>query len=112
MKNSLLIKNIKHLVTCDENDNLFENVNIYIENGEIIYIGNEEKVADQVIDATGMAVYPGLINTHPVSYTHLNLSINIPDQFVQMLPYILTLLVLIGVGRKVKGPEALGEMED
>lgn len=64
MKNSLLIKNIKHLVTCDENDNLFENVNIYIENGEIIYIGNEEKVADQVIDATGMAVYPGLINTH------------------------------------------------
>ena len=64
MKNSLLIKNIKHLVTCDENDNLFENVNIYIENGEIIYIGNEEKVAEQVIDATGMAVYPGLINTH------------------------------------------------
>lgn len=42
----------------------------------------------------------------------INLSINIPDQFVQMLPYILTLLVLIGVGRKVKGPEALGEMED
>lgn len=42
----------------------------------------------------------------------INLSINIPDQFLQMLPYILTLLVLIGVGRKVKGPEAAGEMED
>ena len=37
MKNSLLIKNIKHLVTCDENDNLFENVNIYIENGNNLY---------------------------------------------------------------------------
>ncbi len=42
----------------------------------------------------------------------INLSLNIPDQFVQMLPYILTLLVLIGVGRKVKGPEALGDTSD
>ena len=42
----------------------------------------------------------------------INLSINIPDQFLQMLPYILTLLVLVGVGRKVKGPEAAGEMGD
>ena len=39
MKNSLLIKNIKYLVTCDEYDNLLENVNFYIENGDIIYIG-------------------------------------------------------------------------
>jgi len=29
-----------------------------------------------------------------------------------MLPYLLTLLVLIGVGRKVRGPEAAGQMED
>lgn len=42
----------------------------------------------------------------------INLSINIPDQFVQMLPYVLTLLVLIGVGRKVKGPEALGNISE
>lgn len=42
----------------------------------------------------------------------INLSINIPDQFVQMLPYVLTLLVLIGVGRKVKGPEALGDISE
>jgi ABC-type uncharacterized transport system permease subunit len=42
----------------------------------------------------------------------INLKIDIPDQFLQMLPYLLTLLVLIGVGRKVKGPEAAGVMED
>ena len=40
------------------------------------------------------------------------LDINIPNQFLQMLPYFLTLLVLVGVGRKVKGPAALGEIGD
>lgn len=42
----------------------------------------------------------------------INLSLEIPDQFLQMLPYVLTLLVLIGVGRRTKGPEALGDMGD
>ncbi len=42
----------------------------------------------------------------------INLSLPIPDQFVQMVPYVLTLLVLVGVGRKAKGPEALGELID
>lgn len=42
----------------------------------------------------------------------INLSLPIPDQFVQMMPYVLTLLVLVGVGRKAKGPEALGELID
>jgi simple sugar transport system permease protein len=42
----------------------------------------------------------------------INLSLPIPDQFVQMVPYALTLLVLIGVGRKAKAPEASGELLD
>lgn len=45
----------------------------------------------------------------------LNLAdLNIPDQFIQMLPYAITLLVLIVVGsrRKAKGPEALGTLVD
>lgn len=42
----------------------------------------------------------------------LNLaSVKIPVQFIQMLPYVLTLIVLIGTGRKAKGPEALGNVE-
>ena len=64
MKNSLLIKNIKALITCDENDNLFENVNLYIEDGVIKYIGNEIYEANEVIDAKDMYVYPGLVNSH------------------------------------------------
>lgn len=42
----------------------------------------------------------------------LNLSdLNIPDQFIQMLPYVLTLVVLIVVAKKAKGPEALGKID-
>lgn len=36
----------------------------------------------------------------------------IPSQIVQMLPYIITLLILLFVGRRVKGPEALGKLVD
>lgn len=42
----------------------------------------------------------------------INLNLPIPDQFVQMVPYALTLLVLVGVGRKTKAPEASGELID
>lgn len=38
---SLFIKNAKAIVTCDKKDNLFENTNLYIEDGIIKYIGND-----------------------------------------------------------------------
>jgi ABC-type uncharacterized transport system permease subunit len=41
----------------------------------------------------------------------INLSLPIPDQFVQMVPYALTLLMLIVVGRRAKAPEALGVID-
>ncbi len=36
----------------------------------------------------------------------------VPSQIVQMLPYIITLLILLFVGKRVKGPEALGTLVD
>ena len=42
----------------------------------------------------------------------INLRLDIPDQFIQMLPYILTLLVLVAVARRAKAPQAMGRMED
>lgn len=38
--------------------------------------------------------------------------LSIPSQIVQMLPYIVTLLILLFVGKRVKGPEALGKLVD
>lgn len=38
--------------------------------------------------------------------------INIPDQFIQMIPYAMTLFVLIFAGRKSQAPESLGNIYD
>lgn len=87
MKNSIFLKNIKYLVTCDEDDNLFQNTNMYIENGEIKYIGNEEKLGHETIDASNMVVYPGLINTHHHLYQIF--SRNIPQvQNMELFPWL------------------------
>lgn len=40
------------------------------------------------------------------------IGVQIPDQFVQMLPYLVTLIVLVGAGRSTRSPEALGETSD
>lgn len=44
-------------------------VNLLVEEGVITYIGEEERVADQVIDATGYILFPGFIDAH----THLDM---------------------------------------
>lgn len=61
---SLLIKGAKAIVTCDEDDKLINDSNIYIEDGIIKYIGKKNFEADNKIDAKNMWVYPGLINAH------------------------------------------------
>ena len=48
---TLLIKNIASLVSCDEQDRVYENVDLYAEDGVICAIGqNFEKPADETID--------------------------------------------------------------
>lgn len=64
MKNTMLFKNIYKVVTCDNQDNILEDVNILIKDGKIEYIGKESFEADEVIDAKDLIIYPGLINTH------------------------------------------------
>ena len=61
---SLLIKNIKNLVTNDKEGEFLQNVNLFIRDGVIVSIGKDVPIADEEIDASRMIVYPGLINTH------------------------------------------------
>ena len=61
---SLLIKNIRALVSCDRDDTVYEQVNLYCENGLVSGIGPEPRTADTVIDGSGMFCYPGLVNAH------------------------------------------------
>ena len=62
---TLLIKNIRTLVSCDSADTVYENVDLYAENGFIKEIGVKlDRKADKTIDASHMLCYPGLVNTH------------------------------------------------
>lgn len=90
MKNTLFVKNIKHLVTCDEDDNLFNNVNMFIKDGVISYIGEDNFEADEVIDGSKMIVYPGLINTH--HHLYQTFTRNLPQvQNLELFPWLIEL---------------------
>ena len=48
---TLLIKNARYIVSCDDTDRLYERSNLFIRDNAIEYIGPELRQADQVIDA-------------------------------------------------------------
>lgn len=87
---TLLIKNARYIVSCDEEDTLHEHVNLLIEDGVVAYIGPELRQAEQIIDASDMVAYPGLVNTHHHLYQIF--SRNLPEvQRMELFPWLLTL---------------------
>ncbi|NLF35207.1 MAG: 8-oxoguanine deaminase [Clostridiales bacterium] len=87
---ALLIKNARYIVSCDDRDTLYERCNLLIQDEAIAYIGPELRPADQVIDASSMVVYPGLINTHHHLYQIF--SRNLPEvQRMELFPWLVTL---------------------
>ena len=96
MKGTLLVKNIRHLVTCDDQDRIIQNTSLWIENGVIRAIG-ENRPADRTLDATDMAVYPGLVNTHHHLYQILTR--NLPH--VQKLELFDWLVALYGIWERL-----------
>ena len=56
---SLLIKNGKAYI-----DGSWQEVNILIEGERFAYIGKEERAADEVMDAKGLKIIPGIIDPH------------------------------------------------
>ena len=84
---TLSVNNIRFLVSCDKEDNVYENVNLYCENGLIKYIGSEKHDADTVIDGSGMLCYPGLVNAHHHLYQVFSRNLEKP-QFRHGVPFI------------------------
>ena len=88
---TLLIRNIRSLITCDDADRVLENVDVYCENGFIKTIGTAPDVtADETIDGSHMLCYPGLINTHHHLYQVF--SRNLPQvQNMELFDWLKTL---------------------
>ena len=60
-----LIRNAKAIVTCDAQDHVYWNADLLIDGPRILKIGSQlPDPYDEVLDASGMFIYPGLINTH------------------------------------------------
>lgn len=74
--NMKLLKNISWLITMDVQENIFENMDLLIEDNKIKKIEKNIDISNmdnkvQVIDCTGMAVLPGFVNTHHHIYQSL-----------------------------------------
>lgn len=61
---SILIKNADYVITLDKKRRILRKVSIYIEGNKIAEVGTKKARAEKVIDASGMVVFPGFINTH------------------------------------------------
>ncbi|MFV0351097.1 MAG: 8-oxoguanine deaminase [Oscillospiraceae bacterium] len=90
MENTLLLKNVRHLVSCNPQNEILEHVNVYIKDGVIQSIGTDAPAAKTTLDMSGMAVYPGLINTHHHLYQILTR--NLPQvQNLELFPWLTAL---------------------
>ncbi|RAO98529.1 hydroxydechloroatrazine ethylaminohydrolase [Petrotoga sp. 9PW.55.5.1] len=88
---NILIKNVKSIVTMNENREILEGYSILIKGNKIEKIGKDIDISDEkldeIIDGSNCYVYPGLINTHHHFYQ--TLTRNIPQaQNVELFDWL------------------------
>ena len=88
---SLLLRNLRSVITCDDGDTVLEHTDLYCEDGFIKTIGHDLDIpADRVIDGSHMFCYPGLVNTHHHLYQVF--SRNLPQvQNMELFDWLRTL---------------------
>ena len=91
---TLLLKNLKAVVTCDGDDRVLNDADILCENGIITAVGKGLNAdADRVIDGTHLLCYPGLVNTHHHFYQIF--SRNLPQvQGLQLFDWLTALYTI------------------
>jgi hydroxyatrazine ethylaminohydrolase len=86
MKDRILIKNAKAIVTCDGTDQVFYDADMLIEGSVILKIRKDIHAEGcKVIDAKNKFIYPGLINTHHhffQTFVRNMMSIDYPNMLV------------------------------
>ena len=71
---TLLVKNADTVITLDQKDRKIHGGGVYVKDNKIELVGANEELpsqADKIIDAKGLAVLPGLVNTHHHSFQSL-----------------------------------------
>lgn len=87
---TLLIRNLSAVVTCDADDRVLKNVNVFIRDGKIVSLDGTLPEADETVDGTRMLCYPGLVNTHHHLYQVF--SRNLPEvQNMELFDWLKTL---------------------
>jgi cytosine/adenosine deaminase-related metal-dependent hydrolase len=74
MMSTLLVKNASLLVTMDDRRREIPNGGFFVKDGFIIQVGITKDLpttADEVVDASGFVIIPGLVNTHHHFYQTL-----------------------------------------
>ena len=101
---TLLLKHIAAAVTCDGEDRLLRDIDIFCQDGTIRAMGPALAVeAEETIDCTGMLCYPGLVNTHHHLYQCF--SRNLPQ--VQNLELFDWLRALYEIWKNLDGESVL-----
>lgn len=73
---SLIIRNVRQIITMDDERRRLAGYSMYIEDGMIQEIAPDiDREADRVIDGSGYWMFPGLINTHHHMYQTLTRNI-------------------------------------
>ena len=61
----LLLRNVRAIVTCDAEDQVFYDTDVLVRGPQIVQIGKNLAASDvRIIDGRDKFMYPGLINTH------------------------------------------------
>ncbi|MGH7715078.1 MAG: amidohydrolase family protein, partial [Vulcanimicrobiaceae bacterium] len=87
---TLLLRNAHLLATFDDAGRIIEDGGIFVRDGAIERVGPSSRLpssADQIIDASGMIVLPGLVNTH--HHFFQTLTRNLPEaQDAELFPWL------------------------
>lgn len=85
-----LLKHIDTIITCNDADEILRNTDLWVENGQIIHVGSLNQAADCEYDCKGMALYPGLINTHHHLYQYFTRNLK-QVQGMELFDWLVTL---------------------
>ena len=88
---TLMLRNVHTIVTCDDEDRVLRNADVFCQDGRIVAMGEAlPQKADREIDGRHMLCYPGLINTHHHLYQQF--SRNLPQvQNMELFDWLKTL---------------------